>query len=348
MCRIIYKPFERHTYTTRCRSQGYCYWDGASRQKDGSKLLTIYCPECEKSLNHKIKLAHDSGLFKVGASNLHRDLPCGCSPRIERIGTKLGIDLFIGESFTLNNNSVITYGEKFRSASGETRRYYTCSVCSLDTELFPNRLHDSSERLHKHKTNCGCNSSPKWTEEQNKVRCKRECNSKGYKFSGFAEDYRGKRTKCIIVCPLHGEYRTCSIDNLLRGRSCPYCAQLLRNVKLGDHNGYYPERVGEKDYLYVLDILVSTKVGRSFDIKDRLRGIKSDAGMLHKPEVLQSYTATHQVIYDTEQAIHKELRERGFQYRCEWTTECFTKDCWYILQEILEDYVSSGVLKRVS
>lgn len=348
MGRFVYKAFEKHPYTTRAGTEGFFYWDGKSKKKEDVKLLTIFCPECAKSPNIRIREAHNAGLFKMCISSPHKDLPCGCSSRAERIGTKLGIDLFINESFTTEEGSTITLGPKFRTESGDTRRYYTCSVCSLDSELFPDQLHEASRRLRQHKTNCGCSKVPKWTKEQNQVRCKRKCKENGYYFLSFAEDYKGYLTKCTINCPLHGEYSTCSIDNLLRGRKCPHCAQLLRNNKLGDHNGYYPERVDEKDYLYVLDTFTSIKVGRSFDIKSRLRGIKSDASLSKNPEVLQSYTAPHQVLYDTEQAIHKELRERGFQYRCDWTWECFTKDCWHILQEILEDYVSSGVLERVS
>lgn len=347
MRRFTYEANEKHEYTTRAGSAGYYYWDGFSRQKGGFKMMTIFCPECQSSENLKIKTAHINGLFKVPTTGLQRDLPCGCSLRLERVGTKLGIDFFKGETFTTEVGSVITMGEKFRSIEGETRRYYTCSKCSLDKELFPSKLHDSTERLHKHKTNCGCNDTPKWSEEQNYIRCRRRCEDNGSKFLGFVGEYMGRNTKCLIKCPLHGEYPTCSIDNLLRGRQCPYCGQLSRNSKMGNHNGYYPERANEKDYLYILDMLVSNKVGRSFDIEDRLRGIKSDACLEHKPEVIQTYTATHEIIYRAEQDIHKELRERGFQYLCDWTWECFTKDCWHVLQDILDDYVSSGVLKRV-
>ena len=116
----------------------------------------------------------------------------------------------------------------------------------------------------------------------------------------------------------------------------------------GNSNGYYEERANEVDYLYVMDFKVSTKVGRSFDITRRQGELKRKAEIDFYPEVLQSYTASHKTIFDTEQAIHAQLRSRGFQYYCDFTNECFTVDCWNILQEILEDFVSNGVIKRLS
>ena len=96
-----------------------------------------------------------------------------------------------------------------------------------------------------------------------------------------------------------------------------------------------------------MDFLEPYKVGRSFDVERRRKDLKNKEGVKGLPTILQTYTAIHKVIYDTEQSIHSELRERGFQYKCDWTWECFTKDSWYILQEILEDYTSSGVIERV-
>jgi len=97
-----------------------------------------------------------------------------------------------------------------------------------------------------------------------------------------------------------------------------------------------------------MDFCVSTKVGRAFNIENRRTNLRRISGVVDKPEVLQSYTATHQVVFDTEQEIHAELRQRGFQHDCDWTNECFTKACWETLQELLEGFVREGVLERLT
>lgn len=146
------------------------------------------------------------------------------------------------------------------------------------------------------------------------------------------------------MCKDNHYCETPAVNFICQDTRCGTCAR-----ESGNCNGYYPERADEKDYLYIMDIVrIATKVGRSFDVSSRAGNIKREIGLPHKPEILQAYTATHQVIYDTEQTLHAELRERGFQYYCDWTNECFTKDCWFILQEILEDYVNSGTLERIT
>ena len=51
---------------------------------------------------------------------------------------------------------------------------------------------------------------------------------------------------------------------------------------------------------------------------------------------LRIFTATHQEIYDYEQELHNELRERNFQHYVDWSTECFENDCQFILNKLLD------------
>ena len=92
----------------------------------------------------------------------------------------------------------------------------------------------------------------------------------------------------------------------------------------------------------------SIKVGRSFNISERRRGVRRVSTLEVKPTVICSYTAVHQVVYDVEQEILTELRLQGFQYKYTWTNEAFYKSCEDELGSMLEDYVTRGVLKRVS
>jgi hypothetical protein len=51
---------------------------------------------------------------------------------------------------------------------------------------------------------------------------------------------------------------------------------------------------------------------------------------------LRIFTSTHQEIYDFEQELHTELRERNFQHYVGWSNECFDNDCHYVLNKILD------------
>ena len=109
------------------------------------------------------------------------------------------------------------------------------------------------------------------------------------------------------------------VDNYFRGRRCGGCARdenIRRLREDGNGNGYYPERKDETDFLYVLSFNNQfIKVGRSFDIDERIKGLKkpSESG-IKKIYKLRIFTATHQEIYDYEQELHSELRERNFQH----------------------------------
>ena len=118
---------------------------------------------------------------------------------------------------------------------------------------------------------------------------------------------------------------------------CSGCAKDKRR-ELGNGNGYYPERKDEVDFLYILDFDNKfVKVGRSFDVDERINGLKkpSESGIKNINK-LRIFTATHQEIYNYEQELHKELRERNFQHYVDWSTECFQNDCQYILNKLLD------------
>ena len=90
--------------------------------------------------------------------------------------------------------------------------------------------------------------------------------------------------------------------------------------------------------MYILDFNGKfIKVGRSFDVDERIRGLKYESGVpkskIHK---LRIFTATHQEIYDYEQELHKKLREGGFQYYVDWSTECFENCCLNVLNSLID------------
>ena len=70
------------------------------------------------------------------------------------------------------------------------------------------------------------------------------------------------------------------------------------------------------------------------DIERRIPELQRESGILDIVK-LRIFTATHQEIYDYEQELHNELRERNFQHYVDWSTECFENDCQYILNKLL-------------
>ena len=253
--------------------EGYVFWDGNSYTKWGQKEFRIHCPDCLTSTNEKIKDYAVNYKFTVSVSNKNRStVPCGCSPKIEKLGEKYSEDFLYDYKFNYKD-STITVKESFIKDK-VLCRYFECSICSKDVELFTERFYTPSHKIVKGLPNCPCNKSYRYTESQTALRCTRKALKAGLVFKGFKEykgDYKSKNTKCILSCPEHGTWDTCSVDNFLRGRGCPECAQLKRNALKGNRNGYYSEKAEKQDYLYIIKFEDYIKVGRSFNISDRVR-----------------------------------------------------------------------------
>ncbi|AGG57854.1 hypothetical protein VPBG_00082 [Vibrio phage helene 12B3] len=311
------------------------------------KIFRTHCNICANSDNVVLRDAMIGGKFTVALPQAALSLrsntfPCGCSPRIERLSQKLGIDIFKGNSFTSSKGTTITIGGR----TSEGFRQYHCSSCSEDEELFPTPLEDKTSRLIKGKSNCGCSFGTKWTPQQNEIKVSRKCVELGYIFLGWAEKYTDKNTKCKISCPEHGEYVTCSIDNLLRGRSCPLCACIRRGEQNGNQNGYYEHRKDEEVSLYLFDIKSHLKVGRSFNIYDRSRSIflELEKGFT----LLKTYQGKHEDVYDIEQALLKLGRKENRRRFLGWTGEALTLDSKGFVEDFLEPYITSGKLVEYS
>ena len=237
---------------------------------------------------------------------------------------------------------------KIPNVNGQSCWLFTCHKCKNDeytlTGVCDGSFKANTSGLKKGFKPCRCSANYHWTKEQREYQIKSICEDEGLTWLGWITNNYKVSGKFRWLCSKGHLCEDTNVSNFLyHGKRCKTCSNLETRF-----NGFYPERRDETDFLYLFDCGDSTKIGRSFDICRRTKDLSSHKFLGFTPELLQSYTATHQVVYDTEQAIHTELRERGFQFDCDWTTECFTKDCWYVLQEILEDYVSSGVLERVT
>ena len=337
-CAVCVQWSERQ-YTLRCKrlciELGYDFKGFAEKFKGGETKLKLHNKATGNTWSSTIITSFLMGRKDPAENNLR-------FAEKMRLPDEKHIKDFIKAGFSTKD--IFT---KLPEVKGKSFWLFTCHKCREDvytiSHLCSGSFKSSGPSLKSGKKPCRCSMRYFWTKEQREYQINAVCSEEGLTFLGWVKENHKGDGKFKWSCS-HGHLCESTVNGFVNGgKRCITCRNLEARF-----NGYYPERVDEKDFLYLMDFLVSTKVGRSFDIEERRKALKTKAKLLHKPEVVQSYTATHQVVYDTEQAIHTELRERGFQYECDWTTECFTKDCWYVLQEILEDYVSSGILERVT
>lgn len=126
-------------------------------------------------------------------------------------------------TFPTPSGGVLTVVGWSGKRKGEKLYTVHCSKCSKDKELFPESFKALERDLEAGKIPCGCSKAPRWTEAQHKVMASRSANALGYTFLGWAEDFKGKETKCHLSCPTHGEWKTGTAKNLRKGTGCPAC-----------------------------------------------------------------------------------------------------------------------------
>jgi hypothetical protein len=113
-----------------------------------------------------------------------------------------------------------------------SNKYYIikCSTCSQDTELFGGGYFRAfkNQLVNRDVIPCGCSRKAHWSKEQQVIKCTRKAEALGYKFSGFVGEFTKGHTKIKLLCELHGEWVSGTVENLLhRGVNvCPECRQL--------------------------------------------------------------------------------------------------------------------------
>lgn len=196
--------------------------------------------------------------------------------------------------------------------------------------------------LRRGALSCRCSSCYRWTQEQREYRIKKICKEEGFTFIGWGtkEGYKNALSKFEWLCARNHKCST-PVDSFLSGTRCRDCGFLkTKENSYGNGYGCYPERRDEKDYLYILNFNDRyIKVGRSFNLHQRFNQLARKSKIIREDTtILQVYTSTHQTVYDTEQWLHEELRERGFEYNEPdglWSTELFDLDCTDALSYLL-------------
>lgn len=223
---------------------------------------------------------------------------------------------------------------------------YTCPVCSSDEYvqkgLCSGVFESGTYNLKNGEKSCRCCKSYKWSQDQREYQINKICKEEGLTFIGWGteEGYVNSYVKFKWVCS-EGHPCESSVSNFLNHNYRCITCRLIGGVGYG----YYPKRAQEQDFLYIINFDNKyIKVGRSFDIKERFKGnkglIKCSKLTREKIKILKVFTSNHQRIYDTEQWLHEELRERGFEYNEEdglWSIELFDMDSLTVLDYLLKD-----------
>ena len=164
------------------------------------------------------------------------------------------------------NNALLVTSFISKNKEGNEYSFYEveCQICKLDKELFGNALYKcTSDFIKSGKLPCGCSRNTKWSAEQWEVIIKRKCKTNHSEFEGFVTaDKVNQNSKLKLKCNVCGnKWETCSINNLIKDRTCPVCAnnrrakakstsdedwiKRFRETGLFPENRYYFHRVSE-------------------------------------------------------------------------------------------------------
>ena len=143
------------------------------------------------------------------------------------IGRMMAVDDFIGSTFPTPAGGILTVvGCDGRRNSNSGKIYQvSCSICSLDVELFGSGLFYSPKGSLTHgSVCCGCSVAPKWTLHQYELRLKRSMIGSKYTFVRWADESAkaSNTNKFVYNCADHGE-RVCNSHKWMSGVRCKDC-----------------------------------------------------------------------------------------------------------------------------
>ncbi|ULG01805.1 hypothetical protein phiA047_0074 [Aeromonas phage phiA047] len=308
---------------------------GIAGKQGNITTFKVICAECSKDP----ELFPDGYFVSTKWNLVIGQKPCGCSksPRWEdwqflifarRAGNKKG---FIVHGFS----------EEFKNQK---------TKLNLECLKDGHKWSASINSIINHGSGCSkCAGNIKHTEQEALQKCIDICKENNYDAVGFSDGYKNIYSRFEYNCKIHGKQEVNYNAFVSGGNRCNGCWK-DRQRELGNLYGYYPERKDEQDYLYILNFDNKfIKVGRSFDISERIKGLRTTSKIPKKKIYkLRIFTATHQEVYDLEQELHSELRERNFQYYVDWSTECFENDCQFILNRLLDSNLVAGNFEEIS
>lgn len=221
---------------------------------------------------------------------------------------------------------------------------YTCPTCSTDeyvkagvcSGVFTSFI----SSLKKGIKSCRCGKSYRWTQKQREYQINKVCHEEGLTFISWCDEkvgYKSNKSKFNWKCSQGHDCKTSVVNFLSHSARCMTCRK-DKQKEQGVGYGYYPHRTQEEDSLYILNFDNQyIKIGRSFQVDTRIKQLKKESGITNI-NILRCIKGTHQEIYDLEQFLHMELRDRGFEYQTDWgSVECFDLDSLKLTYKLIEE-----------
>lgn len=161
----------------------------------------------------------------------------------------------IGESFPSKKGGVLTIiGVSDEKVGRSTKHLVVCSLCSEDTELFPEPFRILYKKLSNGQNPCAC-TTYRYNEEQVKLLIKRKCKDLGHTFLGFKDGFRSSHETVPLIRCDHGtvEYYSCHqyINYIENG--CEKCSDFKNSLKSDGVENYPPNVIDikyENKYYY--------------------------------------------------------------------------------------------------
>jgi len=249
---------------------------------------------------------------------------------IGRIKTKP--DKFYVTSFMNNNNypEGTTFSKNLtkKSLNGHCNYWdMYCGVCSEDEYVKAGVCSGVFTATVGHflegKLPCRCSKVGRFTLEQRqfKIQSIMESENSGV-FDQWFGKYLGSMSRFEWTCPKGHPCRSKVNNYINSGHRCYRCSKSSQDW------GFYPERVDEDDYLYLIlfykDGEYFLKIGRSFNPSRRYNEFPNEYTVF--PIAL--FKSRHQVVYDTEQETQDLLEKHAYLPEMTFAGEgeCFDLD----------------------
>ena len=286
---------------------------GISSYQGSAAVYNVHCEICSKDIE-----LFPNGLSSIKSSLIKGNKPCGCAKFPKWNANQ---HLIIANRKSNSDLIIHGYAEQFHGKN------------TLISRSCINFGHTHSVKLHQSNTPCKIcysNRSSLGIVEATK-RASEVCEFFGYLPIGFMDGYKNSYSIFTYKCHKH-DIRRVRYTNLLQNNKCHECKK-----EEDGFYGYYKDRIHNSDYLYVLNFDNQfIKVGRTFDINQRIRSLKHSSG-IDNIFIVNLINGTHEYIYSLEQALLQFLRTYHLSYEVSFTTEAFSNESIDYISYFIKD-----------
>lgn len=166
----------------------------------------------------------------------------------------------VGESFPSKKGGTLTIvGVSDEKVGRSTKHLVLCSLCSKDTELFPEPFKILYKKLSKGQNPCAC-TTYRYSEEQVKILLNRKCKELGHTFVGFKGKFKSSHETIPLIKCEHGvvEYPSCHQFINYVEYGCVLCSSFKNSLRASGLENYPPNVIDikyqDKNYYYRCDV----------------------------------------------------------------------------------------------